>query len=420
MKGLLWIMGLVLGLVPLVSAELIITEVMYDPNQGSDTDAEWIELYNKGTTGINLTNYKLDGSSFANQVIQSGEYILLARELIDGTDNDTESFESIWGNNDGVWDSQDGNYQAFKATFSLTNDDTITLSSLTTNYTLTYSSTWGGAGNGYTLAKVNVNGNDSQTNWNESLEIGGTPGRQNFNITETVQANSVAVVVTVTDPVPEIVNISLQDENEVMPGIQVVPVPLANKSVTVTVTTNKETISVESLFNNEVKSFTRISEDNISTYEQVLELPYFLNEGSHTLTVTAKNNQNQTVTQEITFTYLGLLSLDLEETEINFGTLSPGEISTNQTLTIKNQGNSAIDVQMYGEHLTDTSSSLAIENIQVLANTWTPLSQNPLAFDTNLANGQEALQAFLLRLIVPELTQSATYTGTINVVGVQA
>ena len=259
MKGLLWIMGLVLGLVPLVSAELIITEVMYDPNQGSDTDAEWIELYNKGTTGINLTNYKLDGSSFANQVIQSGEYILLARELIDGTDNDTESFESIWGNNDGVWDSQDGNYQAFKATFSLTNDDTITLSSLTTNYTLTYSSTWGGAGNGYTLAKVNVNGNDSQTNWNESLEIGGTPGRQNFNITETVQANSVAVVVTVTDPVPEIVNISLQDENEVMPGIQVVPVPLANKSVTVTVTTNKETISVESLFNNKIKSFTKIN-----------------------------------------------------------------------------------------------------------------------------------------------------------------
>src|SRR3989344_583570 len=119
---------LVIGL-RLVSAQILITEVMYDPVFASDTDLEWIEVYNNGSGDINLSSWKIDGNNFDDFSIIPGEFIVIARELIDGTDLDNDSFESIYGNNDGVWNNLDGNYRVFDGDFSLTNNDIINLSS---------------------------------------------------------------------------------------------------------------------------------------------------------------------------------------------------------------------------------------------------------------------------------------------------
>ena len=112
-------------------ANVIINEIMYNPStaQGSDTDLEWIEIFNNGTATIDLAEWKIDGNNFDGINISAGEYLIVAGELIDGSDSDLDSFEEYYGNNDGVWNSLDGNYNALGGSFSLANSvDAINLS----------------------------------------------------------------------------------------------------------------------------------------------------------------------------------------------------------------------------------------------------------------------------------------------------
>ncbi|MBD3203325.1 hypothetical protein GF327_03465 [Candidatus Woesearchaeota archaeon] len=119
---------------------LIITEIMYNP-VGSDYDLEYIEIYNNGSE-IDLTNYSIDGNNFGDVNISNGEYIVIARELIDTDDEDTLSFESVWGNADGTWNISDANYTAVDGYFSLANDhDIINLSDKTNSIIVKYSNT---------------------------------------------------------------------------------------------------------------------------------------------------------------------------------------------------------------------------------------------------------------------------------------
>jgi hypothetical protein len=60
---------------------IIISEVMFDPT-GSDDGAEWVELYNAGSTGVDLTGWNItdnDGNRFSLSnagVLPAGEYLV--------------------------------------------------------------------------------------------------------------------------------------------------------------------------------------------------------------------------------------------------------------------------------------------------------------------------------------------------------
>src|SRR3989338_1255406 len=104
---------------PVVLADIILTEIMYNPNQCSDYDCEWIEIYNNGNETVNLENWSVNGDSFEDANISANEYLIIARELIDTADSDNESFEFYWGSSDKVWNSTDANYTAIDGSFSL-------------------------------------------------------------------------------------------------------------------------------------------------------------------------------------------------------------------------------------------------------------------------------------------------------------
>ena len=75
-------------LIPLVTrAQIKITEIMYDP-EGSDTKREWIEVYNAGSTNIDLGTYFLfENNVFHKLVAQSstiiapGEYAIIVDSI---------------------------------------------------------------------------------------------------------------------------------------------------------------------------------------------------------------------------------------------------------------------------------------------------------------------------------------------------
>lgn len=175
-KKLLVVFGILFILLNIrpVLSDVLINEIMYDPSasQGSDTDLEWIELYNNGTAIVNLTGWTIDDIVFDSIIISAGGYVVIARELVDVTDN--ESFESYYGNNDTVWNSTDASYNASDGTFSLMNaGDTINLSNGSYIHLINYTDFASLAdGNGKTLIWYNGN-------WTESVSTNGTPGRLN-------------------------------------------------------------------------------------------------------------------------------------------------------------------------------------------------------------------------------------------------
>ena len=77
----------------LVSAQVIISEFMYDA-PGSDSKAEWVELQNTGTTSVELTKWKLnDGGSHVLNIppkngstgslsLEPGAYLVLASDAL--------------------------------------------------------------------------------------------------------------------------------------------------------------------------------------------------------------------------------------------------------------------------------------------------------------------------------------------------
>lgn len=149
--------------------DVIINEVMYNPDtavQGTDAQFEWIELYNNGSNTVNLSTWQLEENDFDDVTISPDSYVVVARDKL--------YFESYYGNNDTVWDGNDGSYDVLDGSFALSNSgEIINLTNSTYNELFDYAPYIAlGAGNKKTLARY---GNT----WGESLTNNGTPGKVN-------------------------------------------------------------------------------------------------------------------------------------------------------------------------------------------------------------------------------------------------
>jgi hypothetical protein len=148
-----------------VSAELQITELMYNPSSemGSDTDLEWVEVYNKEEITFNLSDYTINGKTINDVEINPFSYLVIARELTDGSDADNDSFSNFY------FETNATDAGAF--TLSNTAGEVL-ISNGEINITVSYLDDFGGDGNGHSLELINGT-------WLESKEKYGTPGRKN-------------------------------------------------------------------------------------------------------------------------------------------------------------------------------------------------------------------------------------------------
>lgn len=174
---LLLIFILPLNLVPTTwaSGELIITEVMYDL-PGSDDGREWVEIYNPSNSPVSIImsgsgSWRFNDSQPHLLRLVQGDPVIPAQDLIVIAVSSTIFLQE---------------HQSFSGTlltssFSLSNNGaTIGLSSdggQTWLTQLTYERSWGGAGNGKSLEKIDPLGLDDMTNWHDANFDGGTPGQ---------------------------------------------------------------------------------------------------------------------------------------------------------------------------------------------------------------------------------------------------
>lgn len=152
------------------AGDIIINEIMYDLS-GTDTDREWIEIYNTGISSVDLSNWRFKEGGTNHTLIQyqgglslaSGDYAV----IVDNPSvflNDHSGFSGI------IIDSS----------FSLSNTgETLTILEgdlSTVSDEVAYQSSWGGSGTGGSLERKSSTGlSNDLANWQEGI-VGGTPG----------------------------------------------------------------------------------------------------------------------------------------------------------------------------------------------------------------------------------------------------
>ena len=156
--------------------ELVVTEVMYKPNGG---DAyEFLELFNNGTTPINLTGYRFpqgepfDEFVFPNTTIAPGDWLLVV--------NDLAAFRSRYGNGPdlkiaGEWAG--GNLSNSGETITLLDNSGLVVLSFEYGDTAPWPVNPDLNGSSLTLAKATTGNTGNGADYTSSSAPGGSPGR---------------------------------------------------------------------------------------------------------------------------------------------------------------------------------------------------------------------------------------------------
>ncbi|GAB4319827.1 MAG: hypothetical protein Kow0074_09670 [Candidatus Zixiibacteriota bacterium] len=158
---------------------LILNEALSN-EPGSDVNAEWVEVLNwpdSDSAVVCLDGYRLidgiDTSYYdSGDCLQPGGFLVIARN--------TATFESIWGDNSGVWgDHETENYALIGGRISLRNSsDTLVLIGPDGDTSTIY---WTSSNDdGRSWERIRPNGGDGITNFAEcTAPDGSTPGREN-------------------------------------------------------------------------------------------------------------------------------------------------------------------------------------------------------------------------------------------------
>ncbi|MEM4244948.1 MAG: hypothetical protein QXR60_01960 [Candidatus Nanoarchaeia archaeon] len=398
------------------SARLVVTEIMYHPSpeQGGNYN-EWVELYNDGHD-LDFSGYTINGKSISSMNVSSNQIFVIGEKT---TGNG--SLDSYYGNNDGVWDSSDPFTAVDATSFSL--DDSsgiVNISNGVDEIVVSYVSSSGADGNGKTLERISL----ASEEFRESSEVGGSPGSFSENFSSTSDG-TVGVEASITNVAPSVISIVIRPDDGPEDGIQVYPDYNNAKYVS---------ISAEVVDGNGVDDLSEVVlevaektpelvgiedlNETLVRYSWNLTMNADDREGVYYLNVTAKDSQGSSDFNYSQFEYAGLLSISLSPGSINFGSLNPGS-SSMANITVRNNGNSVIDVEVSGTNLTNGDKLIPVSKIEGIYNTnWFELSYEARTIDMNLQGNLEDRIGF--RFNAPFGFKADKYTGTITIAAVRS
>jgi len=179
--------------VPVSSRPIVINEIMYNPEPGSDNYCEYIELYNNSPFDVDLKDWKISTNNEQpvvaqeelSTVIKSAGYALITDEI----DEENNFYDpAICGYN--IPEYSDNAIRLYKKDNDLILNNTgmaiIIKNEKSENIdSVTYDKNWGANGTGVSLERIRPSAFSMQDpiNWKES-PIGGTPNLQNNNLNE--------------------------------------------------------------------------------------------------------------------------------------------------------------------------------------------------------------------------------------------
>ena len=188
MKPIIILIFLLIILPSLYSADLIFTEIMYDPSN-SDTGYEWLEIFNDADSSFNLSKIKFrEGNTNHGLILIQGSPLLLPYSYAIITD-DSSNFLSVQNTfNATVFDT------SFTSGLSNSGEELTLIYTNNTNITtIFYNTSLGANGNNQTLCLLNNSWQSCYSTPGKINKIFTTPPPQNnsdiTNITNTTSNN---------------------------------------------------------------------------------------------------------------------------------------------------------------------------------------------------------------------------------------
>ncbi|MBN1544867.1 lamin tail domain-containing protein [Candidatus Woesearchaeota archaeon] len=434
----------------LAADHIVISEVLYDP-VGTETGGEAAELYNPTAGPIDISGYTIktesspaDATIPAGTVLQAHTFYLIA--------------DTGWSTlkDNASWPQAD-------------HEEAITMSNTDAGVALVHPNGttidavgWGdpaGIGTGLyegTPKTVVASGNSIRrtdltidTDDNSADFTASAPEPQNSSMTaggEEGNGQSIMITVDVENNPPSVDTVAvLGDEDISTAGVQVSPVPESTKEVEVSadITDTDSTTSIMSVFatvsgpaGQKNLTMEKTSDLNSTTarYGTTILMEFHESAGMYNVTITAEDPATSgTLSTE--FEYLSMTAISVDSASLHFTGAKPGgttdisgdfALSTADAPTVRNIGNTRIDIGVYGTNLVDGTKSIAAENIKYsldndfesdLAGTLTTGLQ---IMSLGMDNGADSVASLGFRLYVPPATQNGNYTSTITIVAVSS
>ncbi len=173
MRNLALVLSFIILLSFSVNALIVINEIMYNPVGNEDN--EFVEIYYN--SWVNLSGYIVEDLSFSDilkevKAENNSNYAL----IVENSFNFSGINSSVYavGSSIGGGLNNDGDLIILRNNKSKIVD------------LVYYSDEWGGNGNGFSIERIDINGNSNdKDNWKDSLVINGTPGNLNSVVSST-------------------------------------------------------------------------------------------------------------------------------------------------------------------------------------------------------------------------------------------
>ncbi len=414
-----------------MAANVIITEVLYDP-VNSETGGEAVRIYNPSAVPVDIGNWSLatetsaeDATIPAGTVLSPSSYYLIA--------------DTGWST---LKDSPEWPAADLEEAITLSNIDAgVALK----NGTIIIDAV--GWGSGVNIGAGLFEGNPSNgTAQGQSLkrrfEAGYIDTDDNaadffssdpFSAAGPAASTSIAVYAVIEGSAPAIEQIIVADEDSTEPGIQVYPMPKTNRQVMITAvvsdTSAEDIASVSAEFRSAAIQMNRTAVNGTkATYSGTIEVPFYLAPANYSIRVKATDFAALETAENITFQYLSLTGIEFDSPTLSFNALPGSTVQLagdenfgSQNLTIRNIGNTALDFSVSGTDLAYGSSRISAGSMAYTFGTDYSdptagvLSYAPQHEDVNLGPGENALKGIGFKLTVPTTTVPGNYTGSISI-----
>lgn len=418
---------------------VVISEVYYDPIN-NEIGGEAVELYNPTDKAIDIGNWVIatkssnhDATIPSNRYIKPKSYFLVA--------------DADWSLNK---DNESWNNADYEEAMSLANTD-AGAALMDANNSIIDAVGWGSAANldsnlyegnpanrtkeGFSLQRRFLNEEIQDTNNNEIDFISGIPNLQNSTSYNNYINSDLELNLVITEVQLHIDFIEVEDDDNTVEGIQIIPFPKENRSIRVSV----QVSNLNGLNNINLRAKLDYLENNLvlseqinsttAVYEGFIEIPYYFNSGNYKLMILNNLNPLSNKTLEI----LPLIAIELDTSLLNLESNGFGEaeslgdknFDTKNNPTIKNIGNKATDIEIYGTPLKNEDSEINVNNIRYSFdgnNYGGPLggilSTEKTRKELNLLAGFNSLREFSVKIAVPPESSSGNYHGTISLIAV--
>jgi len=418
---------------------VVISEVYYDPIN-NEIGGEAVELYNPTETTVDISSWAIATKSSAhdaaipsNRVIKPKSYFLVA--------------DSNWSSSkdDASWNNAD-----YEEAMTLANTDGSVML-VDENNTIIDAVGWGMASNldasfyegapanrtkeGFSLQRRMVDDEFQDSGNNELDFIFGIPNLQNSSSYNSYINTDLEVNLVISETPLQIDFIDVEDDDEFLEGVQIIPFPKENRSAKISVQlSNADGLSNVNLKASldYLKTDLALSEPINSTtavYEGYLKIPYYFSAGNYNLIIL--NNANPVANKSVEIEPVIAIELDtpLLSLESNgFGEvecLGDKNFETRNNPTIKNIGNKATDIEIYGTPLKNENSEIGVNNIRYSFDGSNYagalggiLSGVKTRKGVNLLPGLSSLKEFSVKISVPLESAAGNYQGTISLIAV--